>query len=145
MAKNKSNLNTSEIINVTQWIIPTAILFIYVLVTLYSFSSDMRKDAQYTVRQKISDYNDSLIISYNSKMDIACSVAGATAEVVSRELDDGDDIKTIMENIVVPTLDNAYSKKALFTDISGKGISERERMLLQAVSLRLKNALRTIR
>ena len=125
MAKNKSNLNTSEIINVTQWIIPTAILFIYVLVTLYSFSSDMRKDAQYTVRQKISDYNDSLIISYNSKMDIACSVAGATAEVVSRELDDGDDIKTIMENIVVPTLDNAYSKKALFTDISGKGISEK--------------------
>ncbi|MBR1524509.1 MAG: GGDEF domain-containing protein [Lachnospiraceae bacterium] len=119
-----NNADTSTIINITQWAIPTAILFIYVLVTLYSFSSDMKKDAQYTVRQKISDYNDALIISYNAKMDVARSVAGATADVVSKELASGDDMKTVMAEVVSPTLDNAYSIGAVLADSSGNGISD---------------------
>ncbi|MBO5551989.1 MAG: GGDEF domain-containing protein, partial [Lachnospiraceae bacterium] len=121
--KSKSNIDTSNIVNVTQWIIPTAILFIYVLVTLYSFSSDMRNDAQYTVRQKISDYNDTLIISFNAKMEAACSVAGATAGVVSKRLEAGDDLGSIMNNVVALTLDSAYSSDAVIADASGKGVT----------------------
>ena len=122
--KNNKGINTAEIINVTQWVIPAAILFIYVLITLYSFSSDMRKDAQYTIRQKVSDYNNFLIISYDAEMDKACSVAGATAEVAARELGDGKDLKSIMSTVVTPAMDNANALGAYITDASGKGITD---------------------
>lgn len=124
MAKKKlTKSDSANIVSVTQWVIPTAILFIYVLVTLYSFTSDMKKDAHYTVRQKISDYNDALIISFNGRMDAARSVAAATAGAVSRELARGEDIQEIMEDVVAPTVDDAVSIGACLVDAAGKGIT----------------------
>ncbi|MCR5775123.1 MAG: GGDEF domain-containing protein [Lachnospiraceae bacterium] len=124
MAKKKNGNNDGlDIINITQWAIPTAILFIYVLVTLYSFSSDMKKDALYSLRQKISDYNDSLILSFNSKMEISQAVATATSQVVSRDLAAGKDVKEIMKEVVEPTVDDAIAIGAELVDASGKGVS----------------------
>ena len=118
-----ANFDGSNIINITQWAIPTAILFVYVLVTLYSFSSDMKSDARYAVRQKVSEYNDSLIIAFDARMDVARAVASATSEVIAREIDSGDSLGEVMEQVVAPTLDNAYSIGASVVDLNGKGIS----------------------
>ena len=83
MAKKSSIRDNFNIINITQWAIPTVILFAYVLVTLYSFSSDMKADAKYTVGQRISEYNDTLIISYNARIDVTKGIASAMSEVSS--------------------------------------------------------------
>ncbi len=122
MAK-KSSGNSINLINITQWAIPTIILFTYVLVTLYSFSADMKADAKYTVRQKISDYNDLLIISFNSKMDSAISVASIMADVAGEELAAGKDKGQIMTDIIKPTTGTAMSRDAKLFDSDGKGIS----------------------
>ena len=122
--KSRSSIsNGFNLINITQWAIPTAILFAYVLVTLYSFSSDMRADAKYTVRQKISDYNDLLIISFNAKMDMTRSVASAMSDVVSEEMERGESVNQIMEKAIKPTLDHALSADAKLFDKDGKGLS----------------------
>lgn len=121
--KTKNNGYGFNIVNVTQWAIPTAILFTYVLVTLYSFSSDMKADAKYTVRQKISDYNDSLIISFNAKMDIARAVADAMSDVVAEEIKAGNEPQNIVEKAIKPTLETAYAKDAKILDKTGKGIA----------------------
>ncbi len=123
MAKKKNAGNDTDLMMFTQWGIPTALLFIYVLVTLYSFSSDMKTDASYTVRQKISDYNDALIISFNSKMDISRSVATSVAEVVGNKLIDGEDMAVLAKEVVSPTVDNALAESAMLVDISGKGFT----------------------
>ena len=125
MAKKKkiSSNDTANILNITQWAIPTLILFVYVLVTLYSFTSDMKSDAKYTVRQKVSDYNDMLIISFNAKMDIARATAASSAEVAARELMSGQDMDTVMADVVAPTVDNALSISAVLVDETGKGVS----------------------
>ena len=124
MAKKiNSNNDGFNLINITQWAIPTIILFAYVLVTLYSFSSDMKADAKYTVRQKISDYNDSLIISFNAKMDVSKAVATAMADVVEGELADGKDAQQIVKETIEPTISTAYAIDAKLIDKNGKGVS----------------------
>ena len=123
--KSRSSSSNSgfNLINITQWAIPTAILFAYVLVTLYSFSSDMKADAKYTVRQKISDYNDSLIISFNAKMDMTRSVVAAMSDVTVEALDTGNSPDQIMERVIKPTLDPAVSQDAKLIGKDGSGIS----------------------
>ncbi len=123
MAKRSSSNDGFNLINITQWAIPTIILFAYVLVTLYSFSSDMKADAKYTVRQKISDYNDTLIMSFNSKLEVARGVALAMADVVSEELAEGADAGQIMSDLIKPTIDTALSMDAKLLDSAGKGIA----------------------
>ena len=124
MTKKNSNSGSGfNLINITQWAIPTVILFAYVLVTLYSFSSDMKSDAKYTVRQKISDYNDILIIAFNAKMDSSIAVAEAMADVVSEDIWEGKDNKQIMTDIVKPTLKSQITAEAKLYDASGKGVS----------------------
>ena len=61
--KNSSGENSINIGKLMQWVVPTIVLFVYVLVTLYSFSADMKSDSRYNVRQKVADYNDSLVTS----------------------------------------------------------------------------------
>ncbi len=121
--KNHSTNGGFNLINITQWAIPTAILFAYVLVTLYSFSSDMKADAKYTVRQKISDYNDTLIISFNTKMDVSRAVADAMADVVAEEIKAGKDVKQIMIDTIKPTIKTAIANDAKIFDTTGKGIA----------------------
>ena len=123
MAKKSSIRDNFNIINITQWAIPTVILFAYVLVTLYSFSSDMKADAKYTVRQKISEYNDTLIISYNARIDVTKGIASAMSDVVSGGLKDGYSIDQIMTEMIKPTLDTAFSTDAKLLDKTGKGIT----------------------
>lgn len=124
MAKRtKNNGYGFNIVNVTQWAIPTAILFTYVLVTLYSFSTDMKADAKYTVRQKISDYNDSLIISFNAKMDVSRAVADAMSDVAAEEIKAGNEPRNIVEKLIKPTLETAYAMDAKILDKTGKGVA----------------------
>ena len=124
MAKKKiSNNDNSNILNITQWVIPTAILFVYVLVTLYSFSSDMRNDAHYSVRQKVSEYNDSLILSFNAKLDVTRAVANVTAGVVSKELEAGNDPADILNEAEASTLGDAFSLGAMVVDSTGKSLA----------------------
>ena len=124
MSKKKSSNTENSVLNITQWAIPTAILFTYVLVTLYSFSSDMKTDAKYTVRQKISDYNDSLIIDFNSKMDVTKAVAATTANVAARQLSAGDTLESVITDVVAPTVDNAYASAAKLMSKDGSGLTE---------------------
>ena len=122
--KNSSGENSINIGKLMQWVVPTIVLFVYVLVTLYSFSADMKSDSRYNVRQKVADYNDSLVTSFDAKIDIAKAVANATADVVAYEISNGADFETVANNMLKSTVRDAGCTGAYVVDRSGSGYSD---------------------
>lgn len=118
--KRENNIN---IVGITQWVVPTAILFIYVLVTLYSFSTNMKSNALYSVRQKVSEYNDNIVVGFDGKVAASIAVADAVAETVTHALASGTDQTVIAKEIIPHTANPAYATEVKLLDVSGKGYS----------------------
>ncbi len=121
---SNNNENSFNIVRITQWVIPTVILFVYVLVTLYSFSANLKSDSRYSVRQKIADYNDSLVISLDAKIEVAESVVDAVSKVASYEMSKGTSSEEIAKLVLATTIDDAYCSRAYIVDKSGNGYSD---------------------
>ncbi len=123
MKVRKNSDSNINIVSITQWVVPTAILFIYVLVTLYSFSSNMKSNAMYAVRQRVSEYNDTVVEGFDGKVAAAIAAADAAADAASYEISKGTEITEIVKSMLGPTIGPALSTGVKLLDVTGSGFS----------------------
>lgn len=123
MKVKKSSDSNINIVSITQWVVPTAILFIYVLVTLYSFSSNMKSNAMYAVRQRVSEYNDTIVAGFDGKVAASIAAAEAASQATSYELAKDTEISGIVREMLEPTKEPALSTEVRLLDVTGRGYS----------------------
>jgi diguanylate cyclase (GGDEF)-like protein len=123
MKARKNSDSNINIVSITQWVVPTAILFIYVLVTLYSFSSNMKSNAMYAVRQRVSEYNDTVVEGFDGKVAAAIAAADSAASAASYEISKGTEITEIVKGMLASTTTPALSTGVKLLDVTGSGFS----------------------
>ena len=103
MGAKKKNEKRKEILGVARWIVPTIILFIYILVVLLTASSKAKKDGRVYAEEKLLDYDkvvaDNIMYELSEIRTVADSAAygmsttqdyGQAASYLARVTDDGN-------------------------------------------------------
>lgn len=80
---NKKKNVPSEAIDMLQWILPTALLFLYIVITLYTVQASMRKNGEKLTEEKLTSYGQTVTEKMNTKV----SEVGAVARTIAATLE----------------------------------------------------------
>lgn len=105
--------------NVAQWVIPTAILFFYLVIALVNYASAMKVDANETVESAIKDSTADLGNSFLREINTAAQISKTTASALAVQEDVfSDDSLAILQG----ALHTGNIKTAYVADASGEAV-----------------------
>lgn len=104
--------------SILQWILPTAVMMIVVMVMLFNFSSKSSAEAQDTVSRTLIAATESFSDRFKSQLDGVRTVGVTIRALLEREgIDDKERVTQLLE--IAVQCSGAY--KAVYCDVSGKG------------------------
>ncbi len=115
MKKKRQNEKRAELFNLLRWIVPMAVLFIYILALLANASSEAKKDGRKYAENKLSDYDRN--IAEKLRYDLGELKTAAEAAAYSAEVSGSSDQAVLTLQRVI---DNGDASEGYVIDAGGK-------------------------
>lgn len=111
-------------VNLVQWIVPTVLLFVYMVITVISVSISMKAEAVDDTQAELADYAKSVSETFMKKIAIVENTCETLADVASNSSSDG----SLEEDAVRAALNESMARcnavAAYICDASGKGVDQ---------------------